>query len=694
MTKLTELKVTRSRVYHGPSIYANVPVVLFRLNAVTDVTIDRQLVDSFISQLPDPAARQRLDNRLDDIDLESAESRTRRLFESLCVELQLAAGCEVTTLYTSNTDALSAAEAVVAYEEGDVCVAAAELACEVISKRSAAESTIEAVNADFGDLLDKFITRSQRMMLPIQDRVLTRKARSFDIPVNRLTGRLVVLGQGRFQQRVSGTKTTHTNIIGNDIAANKDYSRRVLGECGLPIPQYARANRIRAAVAAARKIGYPVVVKPNNGQMGRGVSIGLKSARDVRAAYKRAREYGQSVLIEEMISGSDYRMIVINGKLCAASKREPGHIVGDGIRNIQELVDEVNSDPRRGEGPKYSWTRIKIDDQANRLLAELNYSLESVPGQDEVVYLRRNANTSDGGTAIDVTDDVHPDNAAIAIRAAKAIGLDISGVDILTEDISKSMLAHGGAICEVNSRPGLRKHLWPAEGKPRDVLSPVIEMLFPEGSNGRIKTVIVTGSGNRNAAARLLAQQLADQGSHVGLSTDEGAEINGTLIQPEVLDRHAAARMILMDPDVDAAVFELAPREILRRGLDLDAADVCVVVEDENTSRKNKRNKPTKTQLRTEAALKVVAGIARDAIVLVSSDESSYAALASASLARIHRLDTMAKLHAKVANCSPIFAPSAKRRTGKFADRLSPRRTAYTLPLQFSERPIKGVKPN
>lgn len=517
----------------------------------------------------------------------AASSQLGHFFEHICIELQNLAGAKVTCIRNLCADRLGPMDVIVPFEDEHVCVESGRWAEDFLATvgradpvTSSESSTLSKGDADGArsvSCLDEFLVYAARRMLPVQDRALIRTAEACGIPTMILAGRMIVLGQGRFQQRLSATKTTLTNVVSNDLAANKDYARRVLVDLGLPVPAYRRVRTRRDATDAADAIGYPVVVKPNNGSMGEGVSVGVKNRRDLRDAYKRARASGRSVLIEEMVAGSDYRVLVINGRFCAASKRVPGHIVGDGEQTIEELVTEVNSDPRRGTGPTASWTVIKLDDQADRLIADLGYTRQSIPAKDEVVYLRRNANTSDGGTAVDVTDDVHPDNRDIAVRAAKAIGLDIAGVDFLTSDISTSMWENGGKICEINSRPGIRKHIWPAQGTPRDVLNPIIEMLFPANRPNRVPIVAVIGGNHASETAKMVAYVLTAQGHHVGLALQHSVYSGGRVTAPGPLTEVEAARRVLLDPDVDAAVLQLSVSQVLQHGLGCDAFDVVII---------------------------------------------------------------------------------------------------------------------
>ena len=514
--------------------------------------------------------------------------RLGHLFEHICIDLQNLAGAEVRCVRNHRTGQLEQADAIVPFENEDVCIEAGRWAEDfimaVFRAGHAEGAPISAMTeTDSGETscesrLHDFLVYAGQRMLPVQDRALIRTAQSQGIPSMQLAGRMIVLGQGRFQQRLSATKTTRTNVVSNDLAANKDYTRRVLGDLGLPIPRYRRVRSRRDALDASESIGYPVVLKPNNGSMGEGVSIGMKGPEgEVKAAYRRAREFGRSILVEEMIGGSDYRLLVIDGKFCAASKRVPGHVVGDGKHTIEELITELNSDPRRGSGPTTSWTVIELDAQAERLIADLGYSRESILAKGEIVYLRRNANTSDGGTAVDVTDDVHPDNRDIAVRAARAIGLDIAGVDFLTQDISISMWENGGKICEINSRPGIRKHIWPAEGKPRDVLTPIINMLFPANRPSRVPVIAVIGTGDTCMTAQMVAYALTANGYHVGMALQHRVYSGGRMTAPDPMTDIEATRRILLDPDVDAAVLTLSVDEVLSHGLSCDAFDIVIL---------------------------------------------------------------------------------------------------------------------
>jgi cyanophycin synthetase len=335
---------------------------------------------------------------------------------------------------------------------------------------------------------------------------------------------------------------------------------------------------VEDAVEAAELIGYPVVVKPFNANHGRGITIHITTPEEVRAAFEVAREHSRSVIIESFITGEDHRMLVIDGRLVAVSKRVPGHVVGDGVHTIEQLMEEVNQDPRRGIGHEKVLTRLTFDHQAETMLQRKGYTRESVPAPGERVFLRSTGNLSTGGTATDLTDLVHPDNVEMATRAVKAIGLDVGGVDFLSTDITESYKEVGGAICEINAAPGFRMHMAPSEGRPRDVAGPVMDMLFPPGTPSRIPIAAVTGTNGKTTTARMLAHIHKLAGQHVGLTSTDGVYIDGQRTVAGDMTGPVATRMVLSDPSVDVAVLEVARGGLLRAGMGVRHCDVGAVL--------------------------------------------------------------------------------------------------------------------
>ena len=424
-------------------------------------------------------------------------------------------------------------------------------------------------------------------------------------------------GHGRYQQRIQATTTGRTSNIAVELAGDKEETNEILRDLGLPVPKQLIVRSEQDAVRAAERIGYPVVLKPLSGNHGRGVAINLRTPEEVEVGFQKASEHGRTIVVESYIEGFDHRLLVIDGKLVAAAKRVPGHVVGDGEHTIAQLVDIVNKDPRRGVGHEKVLTRLEFDHQAERLLAKLGYDRGTVPPEGEIVYLRSTANLSTGGTAIDVTDIIHPDNREMAVRAIKAIGLDIGGVDFLTRDISESYREAGGGICEVNAGPGFRMHVAPSEGKPRDVAGPVIDMLFPPGSPSRIPIAAITGTNGKTTTSRMLAHILKMSGKIVGLTTTDGVYIDGKLSVPGDMTGPVSAQMILRDPSVDAAVMETARGGMLRSGLGFQECNVTACL---NVSADHLGLRGIDTLEQLAEVKRIPVEIAKDAAVLNADD--------------------------------------------------------------------------
>jgi len=544
------------------------------------------------------------------------------VLEHVAIELQNVAGAQVTFGKTRGTDTPGEYDVVYAYEQEDVGVTAGHLALDLLLHLLPAELR-EQLRApedfDFEAERDDFIRASQRRALGPSTASLVRAAEERDIPWLRLNRySLVQFGHGKYGRRIQATVTSETRHIAVEIASDKEETNKLLGDLGLPVAHQRMVYGEEEAARAAERIGFPVVVKPLNANHGRGVSIGLQDKDAVRVAYSHAREHSRTVLVESFIAGLDHRMLVVNGELIAASKRVPGHVVGDGERNVLELMDIVNEDPRRGIGHEKVLTKLVLDHQARRLLEDRGYSPESVPPAGEVLYLRSTGNLSTGGTAVDVTDVVHPDNREMAVRAAKAIGLDVAGVDFLTTDISESYNLTGGAICEVNAAPGFRMHVAPSEGTPRDVAGPVLDMLFPPGSPSRIPIASVTGTNGKTTTVRMIAHIFKLAGNHVGLATTDAVYIDGHKSVEGDMTGPQAARMVLRDPSVDVAVLETARGGLLRRGMGYRRCDVGAVL---NVQSDHLGLKGVNTLEELAAVKRIVVEVARNTAVLNADDE-------------------------------------------------------------------------
>jgi cyanophycin synthetase len=409
---------------------------------------------------------------------------------------------------------------------------------------------------------------------------IVAESRRRGIPVMRLDDKsLVQLGWGRKQQRIRASITGRTSFIGVDTASDKDLTKTILTRAGVPAPQGVVVRSADEAVGEARRLGGPLVVKPLDGNHGRGVTIDIRKADDVRRAFALAQAQSKRglVVVEQFFTGNDHRLLVVGGELVAVAERVPAHVIGDGQSPIRALVEEINKDPRRGDGHEQVLTKIKLDAAVDDYLAARGLSVDSVPMAGERVYLRGTANLSTGGTAVDRTDEIHPDNACIAVRAALSLGLDIAGIDFICPDISKSAREVGGGVVEVNAAPGFRMHLQPTVGRARPVAPAVVRMLFPEGQRGRIPIYAITGTNGKSTTARMLAHILRQTGITVGLTSTSGVYVNSERVLKADASGPKSARMVLHDPMVEAAVFEVARGGLLREGLAFDKCDVGAV---------------------------------------------------------------------------------------------------------------------
>lgn len=544
------------------------------------------------------------------------------VMEHVAIELQNVAGSPVTFGKTRSIEGQPGLyDMVFQYHDEAVGLEAGQLAMKFLMSLLPDEARPDDApprDWDFAAARDRFIRYAQSRALGPSTASLVNAARERDIPWIRLNRySLVQFGHGRFQQRIQATTTGRTGNIAVDLAGDKEETNGILRDLGLPVPEQRVVQNAADAVRAANIIGFPVVVKPLAGNHGRGVSINLKAPDEVEVAFDKAREHGRTIIVESFVSGFDHRLLVIDGKLVAAAKREPGHVVGDGEHTIAELVEIVNQDPRRGLGHEKVLTRLEIDHQARRLLTQLGCDETTVPKRGEKVYLRSTANLSTGGTAIDVTDVIHPDNREMAERAIKAIGLDIGGVDFLCDDISVSYREGGGAICEVNAGPGFRMHVAPSEGTPRDVAGPVLDMLFPPGTPTRVPIAAITGTNGKTTTSRMLAHILKLSGHTVGMTSTDGVYIDGKLTVSGDMTGPKAAQMVLRDPSVDAAVMETARGGMLRSGMGFNRCNVAACL---NVAADHLGLRGIDTLEQLAEIKRIPIEIAKDAVVLNADD--------------------------------------------------------------------------
>jgi cyanophycin synthetase len=585
------MKIVSTNVYVGPNIWAGFPVIrhvldLGVLEGWPSAKIGPAFVDALVAALPgldqhgcsyrEPGGFIR---RL----REDEGTWLGHVMEHCALEIQGVAGTAVTFGRTRSTGVPGQYNMVYAYRQREVGLDAGKLALRLLMHLLPAEIQAEAefaADPDFNwdDELKEFVLHAQRQEFGPSTASLIAAAEERDIPWLRLNRySLVQFGHGRHQRRIQATITSETSHIAVEISCDKEETHNLLNDLGLPVPKQRMIYPPDAAVRAARHIGYPVVVKPLDANHGRGVSINLMEDNQVETAFAEAREHGKgrAVLVEKFITGYDHRMLVVNNELVAVAKRVPGHVVGDGKSTVAELIEVVNSDPRRGIGHEKVLTNLELDSQALRLLEEAGNTPETVLPDGEIFFLRATANLSTGGTAIDVTDIVHPDNREMAERAIKAVGLDIGGVDFLIDDITKSYKDTGGAIVEVNAAPGFRMHVAPSEGKSRDVSGKVIEMLFPIGTESRIPIAAITGTNGKTTTSRLLAHIMKTSGKMVGMTSTDGIYVNGKLSVKGDMTGPTSAQMVLRDPSVDFAVMETARGGLLRSGLGYQRSDVA-----------------------------------------------------------------------------------------------------------------------
>jgi len=584
------MKIISTNIFIGPNVYANFPVIrhLLDLGILENwptAKLGKIFTENLIDRLPGLAEHG--------CSYQSTGGLVRRLtedegtwmghvMEHVALELQNITGSNVTFGKTRSTDIQGQYNMVFQYLQRDVGLAASRLAQKVLIDLlpENLKNQIESFDPDFNfeEERDDFIRLAQKFEFGPSTASLIKAARERDIPSIRLNQySLVQFGHGKYQKRIQATVTNETKHIAVEIASDKDDTNSLLNDLGLPVPVQKLVYNENAAVRTANRIGYPVVLKPLNANHGRGVSINLTDDDQVRSSFGFARERGTSrgVLVESYITGLDHRMLVVNGKLIAVAKRVPGHVTGDGKHKIQELIDSVNSDPRRGIGHEKVLTKIQVDHQAKRLMKAKGYTLETVLNKNELLYLRSTANLSTGGTSVDMTDVVHPDNRSMAERAVKAIGLDVGGVDFLTDDITQSYREIGGAIVEVNAAPGFRMHIAPSEGEPRDVAGPVMDMLFPDSTPRRIPIAAITGTNGKTTTTRMLAHIMKTAGHIVGFTTTDGVYIDGHLTLKGDMTGPKSAQMVLRDPDIDMAVLETARGGIVRSGLGFGRSDVA-----------------------------------------------------------------------------------------------------------------------
>ncbi|WP_210528736.1 cyanophycin synthetase [Rubellimicrobium arenae] len=642
------MQVRRIRVYRGPHLHSMTPMVQVELDLgwLEQWPTDRlgEFSARLVALLPGLADHGCSDGVPGGF-LRRLEEGTwlGHVIEHVALELQARAGHRITRGKTRSVkDQPGVYHVMYAYQDREIGLLAGRLAIELVESLLPLEFGGVLGLGGFGvevpghlaEGLERLQDLARERALGPTTAALVQEAERRGIPVARLDGdSLMRLGQGRHQKRIRASCTDLTSQVATDIAGDKDLTKALLSEAGLPVPRGATVRSRDDAVEAARRLGFPVVAKPLDGNHGRGVNTGLASDHDVRWAFDQAAPEGAAVIVEQMMPGDDHRILVVGGRVVAAARRLPPIAIGDGASTIREIVAEMNRDPRRGVGHEAVLTRIEIDDCMEHFLASQGLGPDSVlrPGQE--VRLRPTANLSTGGTATDVTDIMHPGTRLAAERAARIVGLDIAGIDLVCPDITRPLSETGGGIVEVNAGPGFRMHVAPSAGRPRDVAGPVMDLLFPEGSQGRIPIFAVTGTNGKSTTGRMLAHVLRASGQRVGLTSTTGILIDGREVETGDCAGPGSARLVLAEPGVDAAVLECARGGILREGLGFQDCDVGCVL----NVRPDHLGQGGVATLEDMAAVKsvVVEAVRRDGWSVLNADDPLVAGMADDAGGRI-----------------------------------------------------------
>jgi cyanophycin synthetase len=494
------------------------------------------------------------------------------VIEHIALEIQSLAGMETGFGRTRETKTLGTYNVVFSYTEENVGLFAAE------SSVAIAEALIAGTEYDLNADLQKMREIRERVRLGPSTGSIVEEAVSRDIPWIRLgTNSLVQLGYGINQMRFQATITCKTSSIAVDIACNKELTKKMLDMASIPVASGSICVDEDDLAETIKKIGYPIVLKPLDGNHGKGASINITNWEDAVSGLAFAKEYSKRIIVEKFITGFDFRILVIDNKLVAAAKRVPAHVIGNGTDTIQQLIETTNLDPRRGYGHENVLTQIDVDRDTEDLLEKLGYTLETIPRIGEIVFLKSTANLSTGGTSVDVTDMMHPENIFLAERISRVIGLDVCGVDIMAENLTQPLKENGGVILEVNAAPGFRMHLAPSEGLPRNVAAPVIDMLYPPGKSCRIPIIAVTGTNGKTTTTRLLAHIVKNNGFKVGFTTSDGIYIQNHMMEKGDTTGPISAEYVLRDPTVEFAVLETARGGILRSGLGFSLCDIGII---------------------------------------------------------------------------------------------------------------------
>jgi len=612
------MEVTRIRALRGPNLWSR--------HTAIEAIVTCTGAESAVEQLPGFETRLRAlfptIGELHPMVLGQPLSLAHVL-ENAALALQSQAGCQVVFGHTTRTVEADVYQVAVQYSEEAVGRRAVELADALIHAALSEDGSFDALGA-IAELRD--LDESERLGPSTGAIVDAGVARG--IPYRRLTrGSLVQFGWGAKQRRIQAAEIDSTSGVAESIAQDKELTKQLLNAAGVPVPLGRPVTSADDGWAAAQEIGLPVVVKPQDGNQGKGVTVNIASREQLAAAFESAAAYGE-VMVEKFLPGFDYRLLVVGDRLVAAARRDPPQVIGDGRATVRQLVDTVNLDPRRGEGHATSLTKIRLDDIAVGRLDAQGLTPDSVPALGQRVVLRNNANLSTGGSATDVTDTVHPEVAARAVDAAQMVGLHICGVDMVCENVLRPLEEQHGGVVEVNAAPGLRMHISPSFGRGRAVGEAVMDTLYAPGDDGRIPVVAVTGTNGKTTTARLVNHILASSGLRTGMTNTDGVWVDGRQIDSGDCSGPKSARNVLLHPEVDAAVFEVARGGVLREGLGFDRCQVAVVT---NIGSGDHLGLNYITTVEDLAVLKrvIVRNVAPDGVAVLNAADPNVAAMAA-----------------------------------------------------------------
>ena len=575
------IKILEKKVMRGANIYSYRPVIVMTIDLGEYDEVPTSQLDGFVDKLLEllPSLE---DHRCSEgvrgglIMRMQEGTLLGHVIEHIALELQYIAYMDVGYGKTVDADAPGTFHVIFSYWVEEAGIYAGEEAVAIVNSllTGEADEPYDLQNTIW-DLKD---IRDDHYLGPSTASIV-REAELQGITVLRLDDyNLVQLGEGKYQKRIQAAMTSNTSLIGVETAGNKRLTKMMLEDAGLPVPKGSVVRKLSSAIEDAEWLGYPVVIKPHDGHHGKGVTTNISNEEELTAAFERAKEESDRVIIENYLTGSDYRMLVIGGKFVAAAKRLPAKITGDGEHTIDELIAIENQNPDRGYGHENVMTRLQVSSVTEHLLAKAGCTMETVLPDGEDFFLELTANLPTGGSAEDVTDRVHKSNRFMAERIAQIVGLDIAGVDVMTTTLSKPIDKVGGAVIEVNAAPGLRMHLAPAKGRARNVARDIVDMLFPRGATHDIPIVAVTGTNGKTTTVRMIANMLKGVGYKVGFTTTDGIYMQDRLIATGDMSGPYSAKVVLRDPMVDCAVLETARGGILREGLGYKMADVGVVL--------------------------------------------------------------------------------------------------------------------